>query len=147
MTVVMQPLLLFDGTCGFCARSVQFVLHRERRRTTLRFASLDSPTGVAIQARHPELAGVDSVFWVEPRDAAGRDRVYGRSDAVLRVMHYLGGAWSVLAAIGALVPRFVRDPVYDLVARHRHEIGAASCLVPTAEQRDRFLDWESVGGA
>jgi predicted DCC family thiol-disulfide oxidoreductase YuxK len=141
MTIVMQPLLLFDGTCGFCAHSVQFVLHRERRRTTLRFASLDSPTGVATLARHPEFAGVDSVLWVEPGDAARPDRVFGRSDAVLRVMHYLGGAWSLLAAFGALVPRFVRDRVYDLVARHRHEIGAESCLLPTAAQRARFIDY------
>src|SRR5580765_4493463 len=120
----MTAILLFDGTCGFCARSVQFVLDREHKRRTLRFASLQSPTGVEARARHPELNGVDSVIWLEPGDATWPERAYVRSDAALCVMRYVGGAWGVLAAIGTFVPRFVRDPIYDLVARHRHELGA-----------------------
>ena len=136
-----QAILLFDGTCGFCARSVQFVLDRERRRRTLRFTSLQSPTGVEIRGRHPELANVDSVIWVEPRDAHHDERVYVRSTAALRVMRYLGGLYGVLAAVGGVVPRFVRDPVYDLIARHRHElVRADACLLPTPEQRARFID-------
>jgi predicted DCC family thiol-disulfide oxidoreductase YuxK len=145
--VSSRPILLFDGTCGFCARSVQFVLDHERHRTTLYFASLQSSVGVEARARHPKLAGVDSVIWLEPGDARSSERVFTRSTAALRVMRYLGGAWGVLARIGSLVPPFIRNPIYDLIARHRHELGAASCLVPTAEQRARFLDWESIAGA
>jgi predicted DCC family thiol-disulfide oxidoreductase YuxK len=64
-----------------------------------------------------------------------------RSDAALRVAKYLGG-WFTLARLGALVPRPVRDRVYDLIARHRHQLPAAgpSCLVPSADVRARFLD-------
>jgi predicted DCC family thiol-disulfide oxidoreductase YuxK len=143
----MKPaILLYDGTCGFCARSVQFVLDRERRRTTLQFASLQSATGVAACERHSELAAVDSVIWLEPGNSAQPERAYAKSDAVLRVMRYLGGGWSVLAAVGALVPRALRDPIYDLVARHRHELGAASCLMPTPEQRARFIDSDAIAG-
>jgi predicted DCC family thiol-disulfide oxidoreductase YuxK len=138
----MTTILLFDGTCGFCARSVQFVLDRERRQRTLRFASLESPTGKAIRRRHPELADVDSVVWVESAETP-QEHTYVRSAAALSVLRYLGGPWSALAALGAFVPRVIRDPVYDLIARHRHELGAESCIVPSPEQRARFLDWES----
>jgi predicted DCC family thiol-disulfide oxidoreductase YuxK len=140
-------ILLFDGTCGFCARSVQFVLDRERRRRTLRFASLQSPTGLEIRRRHPEVANVDSVIWVESVDSAA-ERAYVRSAAALRVMGYLGGVWGAVAALGAIVPRFIRDPLYDLIARHRHELAgdAETCILPSAEQRARFIDWESTAG-
>ena len=144
-----SALLLFDGTCGFCAQSVQFVLRHDRRRRTLRFASLQSHTGTEVRARHPELEGVDSVIWVEPGDAAQSERVYVRSAAVLRVLRYLGGAWTGVAWLGTIVPRALRDVVYDLVARHRQKLvrRGASCLLPTAEERGRFLDWGEESAA
>ena len=102
-----QPaLLLFDGTCGFCAESVQFVLSREKRRRTLRFASLQSSPGAEVRERHPELEGVDSVIWLEAGSAGQPERVFVRSAAVFRVLHYLGGVWTVLAWVGAIVPAF-----------------------------------------
>jgi predicted DCC family thiol-disulfide oxidoreductase YuxK len=134
-------ILLFDGTCGFCARNVQFVLKRERRRRTLRFASLQSETGVDVRSRHPELERVDSVIWLEPGGGDEADTVYVRSAAVLRVLRYLGGVWSALAAIAAIVPVFIRDWVYDLVAKHRHRIVSGDmCLLPSPDQRARFID-------
>jgi predicted DCC family thiol-disulfide oxidoreductase YuxK len=142
-----QPaVLLFDGTCGFCARSVQFILGRERRRRTLHFASLQSSVGSEVKRHHPELETIDSVIWYEPGDAGGDAQLLVRSAAVLRVLHYLGGGWSVLARLGAIVPAVVRDWLYDFVARHRHQIirGGPACLLPTAEQRARFIEWESA---
>jgi predicted DCC family thiol-disulfide oxidoreductase YuxK len=136
-----SPILLYDGTCGFCAKSVQFVLTRERQHRTLRFAPLQSALGGDIQRRHPELARVDSVFWFEPASARGPEQIYVRSTAVLRVLRYLGGVWRPLGLVAAVVPRVVRDWVYDFVARHRHQIirADASCLLPTPEQRARFI--------
>jgi predicted DCC family thiol-disulfide oxidoreductase YuxK len=145
-----SAILLFDGTCGFCAKSVQFVLRRERHPKTLRFASLQSNLGGEVIARHPELAGVDSVIWLEPGNGTRAESVSVRSTAVFHVLRYLGGMWTVLAALGAIIPRFVRDAVYDFVARHRHKIirADASCLLPTPDQRARFIEWETAfGGA
>jgi predicted DCC family thiol-disulfide oxidoreductase YuxK len=140
-----SAVLLFDGTCGFCARSVQFVLAHEGTERTLRFASLQSPTGVDAKRRHRELDGIDSVIWLET--SAQTERVFVRSDAALRALRYLGGGWSLLGALGTIVPRFLRDPIYDFIARHRHElVTGASCLLPTPEQRARFIDWESIAG-
>ena len=138
-----SAILLYDGTCGFCAKSVQFVLEREHRRRTLRFAALQSELGVDVRRRHPELANVDSVIWFEPSADGVAENVLVRSAAGLRVLRYIGGGWAVLGAIGGVVPRFLRDAVYDFIARHRHAIigSDTSCLLPTPEQRARFLEW------
>ena len=137
-----SALLLYDGTCGFCAESVQFVLKHDRRRRTLRFSSLQGPTALDIRARHPELDVVDSVIWFEPGDNAQPETVLTKSSAVLRVLRYLGGVWRPLGVLAAIVPRALRDAVYDLVARHRHRLvrGGPACVVPTPEERNRFLD-------
>ena len=129
-------VLLYDGTCGFCAASVQFVLRHERRRRTLRFATLDGTLGERARRAHPELAGVDSVIWLEG------ERVLVRSEAALAVAAYLGGPWRALAALGRLVPRRLRDAAYDLIARNRYRIAGRveSCPVPTPDQRGRFVE-------
>ncbi len=141
-------LLLYDGTCGFCASSVQWVLRRDARGT-LRFAALQGETARPILARHPELASVDSVVWVEgspevleAREAReAREVVLVRSEAAMAVGRYLGGPWSVAAQLAALIPRVVRDRGYDLIARHRHKLtrNGPECLLPTAEEKQRFL--------
>jgi len=133
-------VLLYDGTCGFCADSVQLVL-RHDRRGTLRFASLQGAFGRAVRARHPELARSDTVIWVESAASGQGERVLLRSDAALKVAAYLGG-WFHLTRIAAVLPRPLRDAAYDLVARHRHQLSGdgPSCLVPGPDVRTRFLD-------
>lgn len=133
-------MLLYDGTCGFCADSVQLVL-RHDRRGTLRFASLQGAFGQAVRARHPELSRADTVIWVEPAASGREERVLLRSDAALRVAGYLGG-WFQLARVAAVLPRGLRDAAYNLVARHRHQLSSEgpSCLVPGPDVRARFLD-------
>jgi predicted DCC family thiol-disulfide oxidoreductase YuxK len=136
-------ILFYDGTCGFCANSVQFVLAHEARRRTLRFASLQGDVGLDLHQRHPELQGVDSLIWYEPAAGARAERILIRSDAVIATARYLGGIWRVLGSVARVVPRRLRDWTYDLVARHRYQIAgrADACLLPTPEQRSRFLDF------
>ena len=141
MTDGRAATLLYDGSCGFCAESVQFVLRHDRGRRTLRFASLQGATGSDVRARHPELDDVDSVIWYEQGGGTNEDVVLVRSSAVLRVLRYLGGGWRALAWLGALVPRPLRDRVYDFIARHRHKLvrGAPVCGNPDAAQRERLV--------
>ncbi|MBU6366745.1 MAG: DUF393 domain-containing protein [Gemmatimonadetes bacterium] len=136
-------VLLYDGDCGLCARSVQFVLRHERpaRRGALRFAPLDSPYGQALRARHPALAGVDSVVWHTPAPD-GPGTVATHSEAVRAVLRHLGGAWGWMAVLLGVVPRPVRDTGYRLVARHRRRLFAPTCVIPAASDRARFLATE-----
>lgn len=133
------PVLLYDGECGFCSSSMQFILRHEKDHT-LRFAALQGAFGRAAIERHPQLQGVDSAVWLEPASARGPERAHVRSDAMLRIAAYLGGFWRVAAA-GHLLPRSLRDMAYDFVARHRHHLPGttAECLVPTPAVRERFI--------
>jgi predicted DCC family thiol-disulfide oxidoreductase YuxK len=132
------PVLLYDGVCGFCNKTVQMILDRDRRGT-LRFAALQSDYGRAVVGRHRELEGVDSVVFVE--QSAGGERVYARSEAALKVASYLGGFWKVFLC-AYVVPRALRDYLYDLFARNRYRFFGKSeqCMLPPAEARARFLD-------
>ena len=133
------PVLLYDGTCGFCAESVQLIL-RHDRRGALRFAPLEGTFGRSVRARHPAVADVDSMMWVDPPRGGRPERVFIRSTAGLRIAAYLGGVWRV-ALLGWLLPRVLRDGLYDFVARHRHQLTGSRevCVVPSPVTRDRFL--------
>jgi len=126
------PVIVFDGVCVLCNGWVRFLLKRDRGR--YRFASMQSDAGRALLAGH----GLD------PADPASfllvdAGRAWTDSDAIGRVLGGLGGAWRIAALI-ALVPRFLRDPLYRLVARNRYRwFGTTSCTVPTEAQRSRFL--------
>jgi predicted DCC family thiol-disulfide oxidoreductase YuxK len=132
-----RSVLLYDGDCGFCAGSVQFVLAHEpaAARARLAFAPLQGTFGTRLRERFPELAGVDSVVWFDPHGPSVRVR----SAAALAAAAHLGGMWTIVALLGRLVPRGLRDAIYDLIARRRFEIAAPACLLPTPEERARFL--------
>lgn len=132
------PLLVYDGDCGFCARAVRFILERDTRRRTARFAARDGQAGMAVRARHG-LQGVESLLWVETVE--GTERVHIYSDAVLAVAIYLGGVYALLGHTGRLIPGFFRDPVYNAIARVRKSLlrGAPTCHLPSPQELARML--------
>ncbi len=135
------PVLLYDGVCGFCNKSVQLILDHDRRGE-MRFAALQSDYGRAVVERHPELRDIDSVVYVERQ--GGGERIYTRSDAALRVAAYLGGFWKLFLAAKVL-PRGLRDYCYDLFARNRYRLFGKydACMLPPPEVRARFLGVDS----
>jgi len=126
-------ILLFDGNCGLCDRAVQWVLRRDADGT-MRFAPLQSALGREALARLPELAGVDTMILLH------RNGAWVRSTAVLETARYVGGIWGV-AVLGYLVPRPLRDWLYDQVAVRRLAMfgRVERCSVPTEQQRERFF--------
>lgn len=140
-TAALPPhLLLYDGACGLCAASVQFILRHERGHD-LAFAPLEGTTAGRLLAGRPDLRATDSLIWVVT-EPGGPPEVLVRSAAVLRAATYMGGPWR-LAAVARLVPRPLRDALYDLVARHRHRLTRATgrCLLPPGGAAGhRFLD-------
>jgi predicted DCC family thiol-disulfide oxidoreductase YuxK len=128
------PLLVYDGNCGFCSRAVQFILRHERRHD-LQFVPRDSEFGKELRRRF-HLEAVESMLWID------NDRALIESNAVLSSGKYVGGIWAVLSKIAWLVPSSLRNWAYRLIARNRRRLSSgmsASCLVPTPEQRARFL--------
>jgi predicted DCC family thiol-disulfide oxidoreductase YuxK len=135
------PILLYDGVCGLCNRLNQFVL-RHDPDSVFRFASLQSLLAASILARHGANAtDLDTVYVVQNCDSPG-EKLLARSDAVVFVGKQLGGIWRVLAGCFNILPRFLRDWIYNRVARNRYRIFGRfeTCLLPSPETRDRFLD-------
>lgn len=132
------PVLLYDGVCGVCNRSVQTIL-RHDRHGTLRFAALDSDFARAVIERHPDLQDIDSMVFV---DNPGRpdERVSVRSAGALEVVRYLAGPFRLLLA-ARIIPAGIRDRLYDRFAAVRYRIGGKhdTCPVPAPEVRARFL--------
>jgi predicted DCC family thiol-disulfide oxidoreductase YuxK len=135
-----SAVLLYDGVCGLCNKSVQTVLNHDKRGT-MRFAALQSDYGQKATARHPELKGVDSLVLLEASAATGEEKAYTRSTAALKIASYLGGVWK-LFLIARLIPRPVRDALYNLVARYRYRVFGKhdTCMLPPPSARARFLD-------
>ena len=133
------PVLLYDGSCAFCNRSVQFVLAWETRHS-LRFASLEGAVARRYLQQFPELHTVDSLIWID-EDSEGRPvKTLARSAAAIRIARYMGGVWT-LFSIFWLVPKPLRDWVYDLIAKHRHNlIGQRQCVVFPPEVKHRIID-------
>ncbi|MEE2939708.1 MAG: DCC1-like thiol-disulfide oxidoreductase family protein [Planctomycetota bacterium] len=129
-----RPLLLYDGECGLCARSVRFVLAKERG-PELCFAALQSEVGRGVLARHGLREDLSTVVYVD-----AEDRVHLRSGAALRVAGELRRPWSFARAL-LVVPSFLRDAVYRVVARYRMTIfgGAETCRLPRPGEAERFL--------
>ena len=128
-----EGLILFDGVCVFCSRWVQFVIRRDRARR-FSFTAIQSEAGRALAVRHgidPDMPQTNAVIW--------NGRIHFKSDAALTVL----GQMPSTRALGLLkaVPRWLRDPVYDRVARNRYRIFGRTeqCMVPSPEDRARFV--------
>jgi predicted DCC family thiol-disulfide oxidoreductase YuxK len=130
--------VLYDGVCHLCNGTVRFIVARDPS-ARVAFAPLQSDLARRLLAEHglPAPAEGDPASVVLVEDG----RAWTRSTAVLRIARHLGALWPALSVF-LLVPRVLRDGVYDWVARHRYRwFGrSASCEMPGPEVRGRLLD-------
>ena len=132
-------LVLYDGVCGLCNAICQFILARDRRGV-FAFASLQSATGKTwLERFNRPVDALDTFYLI--KDYLAAPVILEKSNAALAVAADLGAPWS-WAAVCRVLPRALRDAVYDFVARHRYRWFGRydACLIPTADQRARFLD-------
>lgn len=129
-----DDIILYDGVCIFCSSWVRFVAKRDVARR-FRFTPIQSDYGTML-AQH---------FGIDPNDPDTNAVIHGgtayfKSDAALTVLSQLPG-WSWARALFA-VPRALRNPLYNLVARNRYRIFGRSdaCMVPDASLRERVIE-------
>jgi predicted DCC family thiol-disulfide oxidoreductase YuxK len=130
-----KPILLFDGVCNLCNGSIQFVIDHDPEGV-FRFAPLQSD---AAERLLDDVGFHDYDF--DTFVLVDGDDYYTKSEAALRVARELEFPWS-LAGVGRVVPRPLRDAVYDTVASHRYAVFGkqAQCMVPSPEIRERFIE-------
>lgn len=128
------PIVLYDGVCGLCDRSVQLIL-RNDRRGRFRFAALQSEVGRALLERFGlPVEELDSVVLVED------GRAWRKSRAALRIARRMDAPWPLLWPL-MIVPRPLADFAYGLVAKNRYRMFGKldACMIPPPEVRARFL--------
>jgi predicted DCC family thiol-disulfide oxidoreductase YuxK len=126
-------IILFDGTCAFCERSVRFIATRDHGY--FRFGASQNPEGRALLAQHgTSREATRSLILIEDGE------MFLRSTAVLRIARRMTAPWR-WAAVFLLVPRPIRDAVYRVVAAIRHRIAGQSnaCEIPPPEIRARLI--------
>ncbi|MBI3863585.1 MAG: DUF393 domain-containing protein [Planctomycetia bacterium] len=128
-----RPIIFFDGVCGLCSWSVDFVIARDPK-AQFQFAPLQVAT--ASDRLGPAIA--ELLNTVVLLDAHGS---FNKSDAVWRILVILGGVWRWVGWLMRLIPRPLRNSGYDFIARRRYRwFGKKeTCRLPSAQERARFL--------
>lgn len=135
MLMHQPPVILFDGICNFCNNAVNFVIKKDRKGI-IKFAPLQSEEAMKLLAQYNlTIQDMRSFVLIE------NNQCFTRSTAALRVCKYLGHLWQLLYGL-IIIPRFIRNGIYDWIAKNRYEwFGKKEqCMIPTPEVRSRFLN-------
>jgi len=135
MAASRDKIVLFDGVCNLCNSSVQFIIKRDKKKQ-FRYASLQGIFGQEFLKTHNLPAdNFNSFILLED------EKNYSRSTGALRMLKHLGGVWSLFYGF-IIIPKFIRDGVYNWIARNRYKwFGKKeTCMIPTPELKERFLD-------
>jgi predicted DCC family thiol-disulfide oxidoreductase YuxK len=133
-TYTVQHLVLFDGVCNLCNRTVQFIIKNDPE-ARFKFAALQNYREYSIlQTDQPVNNQTESVVYIQ------NGQVYFASSAVLEIFKELGWPWKILYAFKIFPLRF-RDFFYNQLAKRRYRIFGKrnNCMIPSADIRDRFL--------
>lgn len=128
----MEHIVLFDGECNFCNRAIQFILKHEGDHLC-HFASLQSKIGQDLLKDYGIKEDTDSFIYI------CHQKAYLESTAALMLTKRLRGIWR-LGQVFLLVPKFLRDKLYRIIAKNRHKIiKNDKCILLNKAQAQRFL--------
>jgi predicted DCC family thiol-disulfide oxidoreductase YuxK len=132
---ISLPVVLFDGVCKLCNGSVDFILHRDRKGR-VKLASLQSDYSRTVLQKHKKNPDIMNTMML-----LEGTRLSEKSTAIIRISKYLDGLWP-LCMILLIIPRFIRDFIYDIVAKNRYRWFGKydTCCIPDPEFEDRFYN-------
>ena len=129
-----HSIILFDGVCNLCNGAVNFVIKRDPRNV-FKFTPLQEKQGVLLLKKHAiDAQKLDSIVLVENK------KVYTKSSAALRIARKMSNLWPLFFVL-LIIPSFIRDGVYDFIAKNRYKwFGKKEqCMIPTPGFREKFL--------
>lgn len=126
-------IVLFDGICNLCNRTVMFLIKYDKNNS-LYFAAQQTNTGVKLMNQYLVSQDCRSVILIK------NDLVYYKSDAIIEIAKLLSG-WPRLVFIGVIVPKFIRNWIYDLVANNRYKLFGKQtiCTIPSKANEHKFI--------
>jgi predicted DCC family thiol-disulfide oxidoreductase YuxK len=134
-----EYVLLYDGYCPTCNWSVNFIIEKDTKEKTMKFASLDSDFAELIMKSDTRLRNIDSVIIFGKKSG----RIWIKSDAFLQAMKYLGGSYKFFLVL-KIIPRFIRDIFYDLFAKNRYRFTGKYevCMLPDKQTIERTIEFQ-----
>ena len=129
-------ILFYDGHCGLCHKAVKFIVKHDRSGKVFRFAPLHGKTFEATVPVDQRSRLCDSMI-VQTHQGL----LLIRSNAWIHILQRLGGTWKIVAAVVTLIPRPLRDLLYNVIARVRYRVfGRRDDLCPVVPHslRARF---------
>lgn len=133
MEQTSKRILFFDGVCHLCNGLVDFALPKFKEGE-IYFAPLQGPTAESLL--HPQDLGLEYVVYF--RDGT----IYRKSQAIAYLLHDIGGIYYILSIMLHILPCFISDSIYRLIAKYRYRLFGKSevCRIPTPQERRFFLD-------
>ena len=125
-----ERIIVFDGICRFCNKSIDFLMKLDTQKR-FKYTSLQGEFVITLDIE-PDM---DSIIYYE------NSIIYYKSTAILKIFQALGGVWKI-TAIFYLIPKVIRDFLYDLIAKYRYKIFGKreSCRMPKEGELDFFID-------
>ena len=130
-----SKVILFDGVCNLCNNSVKFIIKNDKRNI-FKFAPLQGKYGIKIQNRYNiNTTEINSIILIDG------EKTYTKSSAALRIAKDLRAPF-FLFFVFIIVPVFIRNFIYDLIAKNRYKwFGKMeSCMIPSNELKSKFFD-------
>ena len=136
-----NPIILYDGVCGFCDRTLQFILKRDSQ-DQFRFAALQSEFALPLLTKHGMNTEVLESICLVLDYGLPTECIQMCSTAVISIFQRLGTFWRAAAIMLSIVPLPLRDWGYNLIAKYRYRIFGKydTCPLPQASDRHKFLD-------
>ena len=125
-----ERIIVFDGVCGFCNKSIDILIKLDTQKS-FKYTSLQ---GEYVKTLDIE-TDIDSIIFYED------GILYYKSTAILKILRSLGDIW-VMSNIFYLIPKVIRDFIYDVIAKYRYKIFGKrdSCRMPKEGEQDLFID-------
>jgi predicted DCC family thiol-disulfide oxidoreductase YuxK len=129
-----HPIIFYDGYCALCNGWVIFILNRKKAKN-FKLASIGGETFKNLITNQVALPKQDSIIFITKMG------IFSKTDAVIQILKQLGGLWLVVAGLIWIFPKFIRNPIYDLIAHNRYRWFGEydNCPIPPAEFRSLFL--------
>lgn len=134
-TAPHNHIILFDGVCNLCNKSVQFVIKKDKQ-AKFKFAALQSEAGRQLLKEYNRSQNnFTTIIYIR------NNKIYTRSSAALHILKDLGGIWQLCYPF-IVIPPFIRNPVYNIIAQNRYKLFGKqdSCMIPTPDLKNRFLE-------
>lgn len=128
-----QKIILFDGLCGLCNKSVDWLLKKDTNEVFM-FSPIQGEFASTLKIDHSLIENPESIIYLDQK------RLFSKSSAALRIAKELPFPWKLLIVF-YIIPNFLRDPIYEYIANNRYAwFGKSdSCSIPSPQEKHRFI--------